>query len=62
MPLYSFIFTQHFVLYCIDAIVISHIVFVLSILLIEMYAELALPELPDEPHQPVHTWQYNTVK
>ena len=36
--------------------VTSHMVFVQSILLIEMYAEIVLPELPklpDEPHQPV---------
>ena len=39
MPLYSFIFTRHSVLYYIDAIVISHMIFALRI---QMYAEIAL--------------------
>ena len=53
-------FYIHAILHYIDAIVkvINHVVFVQNILLIEMYAEISLPELPAEAHQPVHTWQY----
>ena len=56
MPSYSIIFTQYFIqLPCLHVALFVRFYY-------EMYAEVSLPKLLEEPHQPVLHWSFGQKK